>query len=255
MKLKIIQFTGMMLLLNGCISNPDYVLLQSSQDDKNTTVQTKVSAKSIEYKILPQDRLSIALYKDPAQSSDAFSNSSELGQQMNSKGILVDSRGYISLPMIGKVKVSGLSQTQASKHITTKYKQYLNTPTVYLEVLNKHVFVLGEVNKPGVIDINNEKITLFEALAYAGDFTDAAVRNKIVILSNDKRGNLSRRTIDLTNFDKLNYASLMLRPNDVVYVEPSNWKQFRVQSNDITSPFTTAAKVASPFVTLKYLTQ
>jgi len=246
-KLKLMLWIGAGLLLGGC-AGQDYKLAQT---EKPVTEQ-KVSDKSIEYRILPQDRLEIALYKDPAGSSASGINN-QLGQSMNQKGILVNTAGYISLPLIEKIKVAGLTQTEAADRITEQYKQYLNTPSVYLEVLNKRLFVLGEVKKPGVIEIDKEKMTLFEALAFAGDLTDDAVRNEIIILSNSSTKGMQMRKVDLTNFDTMRYASLMLRPNDIVYVQPDNWKEFKVASDNYTSPFETIAKLAAPFVTIKYL--
>ena len=249
-KIKLVMLTAVLLLLGGCAGNSDYQLLQTEKD----TLQEnkKVTARSIEYLILPQDRLDISLYKDPAQASEGGSNS-ELGQSMKTKGLLVNASGYISLPLIGKVKVGGLTQTQAAEHITQQYKKYLNTPTVYVEVLNKRLFVLGEVKNPGVIPITNEKMNLFEAIAHAGDLTDAAVRDSVTIISNNPTRGIQMRTIDLTNFDTMRYASLMLRPNDIVYVKPSDWKAFRVASDDYTSPFVTLGDVLRPFVQLNYL--
>ena len=234
-------------LFTGCSSDSDYKLLQSSS---HTVENKNVGDRSIEYKILPQDRLEVILYKDPNQES--VGGSGELGEKMNEHGILVNAAGYITLPLIGKVKVAGLTQSQAADKITRMYKKYLNTPSVYLEVLNKRLFVLGEVHKPGPITLDKEKMTLFEALAFAGDLTDSAVRNNIIIMSNDKDG-MHLRRVDLTRFDKMNYASLMLRPNDIVYVQPDDWKEFKVVSNNFTAPFETITKIAAPFVTIKYL--
>jgi len=244
---------GAIFLLSGCIGNKNYALLQTEKTDTQTV---EVSDRSIEYRILPQDRLEVSLYKDPAQSSEmGMSGSGELGQTMNKNGILVNTAGYITLPLTGKIKVAGLTQSQAANRITMAYKKFLNTPTVYVEVLNKRLFVVGEVKKPGVINIDKEKMTLFEALATAGDLTDDAVRTEIMILSNNGTRGMQLRKVDLTNFDKINYASLMLRPNDIVYVKPNSWKQFKVNSSNIASPFSFIAAVASPFVTLKYLDQ
>ena len=235
-------------LFNGC-ANSDYKLLQT---DKNTTVaKVEHTDRSIEYRILPQDRLEVMLYKDPDQSTLVALQ--ELGQSMNKKGILVNAKGYITLPLIGRIKVAGLTQSQAAERITARYKTYIKTPSVYLEVLNKRIIVLGEVKKPGVVVLDKEKMTLFEALAFAGDLTDSAVRDNIIILSADARGNIDMRHIDLTHFDTMQYKSLMLRPNDIVYVQPNDWKEFKVASNDYTSIFETVSKIASPFVTLKYL--
>ena len=249
-KIKLVVLAGVLLFLNGCTGDSDYQLLQTKKD----TIQenTKVTAGSIEYLILPQDRLSVSLYKDPADSPEIATNG-ELGQSMNRNGLLVNAAGYITLPLIGKTKVGGLSQTQAAEHITRQYKKYLNTPSVYVEVLNKRLFVLGEVKKPGVIPIVNEKMNLFEAIASAGDLTDNAVRDSVTIISNNPIRGIQMRTVDLTNFDTMIYASLMLRPNDIVYVKPSSWKAFRVASADYTSPLVTITQIAAPFVTLKYL--
>jgi polysaccharide export outer membrane protein len=234
------------LLIGGCSTNEDYKLLQTD----HSVESQKVTDRSIEYRILPQDRLEVVLYKDPNQES--LSTNSELGQSMSKNGILVNAAGYITLPLIGKVKVAGLTQSQAADKITKMYKKYLNTPSVYLEVLNKRIFVLGEVHKPGPITLDKEKMTLFEAIAHAGDLTDSAIRNNVIILSNTTHG-LQMRRVDLTRFDTMNYASLMLRPNDIVYIQPDDWKEFKVSSSNFTSPFETITKIAAPFVTLKYL--
>jgi len=238
------------LIVSGCsTSSANYEMLQTKSDAKINNIKT--TAASIEYRILPQDRLQVALYKDPNQES--MGGSGELGQSMSNKGILVNAAGYITLPLIGKVKVAGLTQTQASDKITKMFKKYLNTPSVYLEVLNKRIFVLGEVRKPGVIPLDKEKMTLFEAIAHAGDITDYGQKNKITVVSNISGHGMQMRTVDLTDFDHMKYADLMLRPNDIVYVRPDSWKQFKVASDEFTAPFETITKIASPFVTIKYL--
>lgn len=233
----------LVLLLTGCTSNSNYKLLQTNNPEKAKNV--KVSNRSIEYRILPQDRLEIVLYKNPEQGGT--------GENINTNGILVNASGNISLPLIGRIKVGGLTQTEAAKRITQEYKQYLNTPSVYLEVMNKRLFVLGEVKSPGVIKIDKEKMTLFEAIAHAGDFTDSAVKDNIIIVSNTQSGGLIMRSVDLTKFDKLDFTNLMLRPNDIVYVQPDDWKAFKVAADNYFTPLETIVRAAQPFVTLRYL--
>jgi len=234
------------LVLAGCSSDRGYKLLQTEHVVENTNI----FSKSIEYRILPQDRLDVLLYKDP--NVEVSTSNNEFGQHLSLKGVLVNTAGDIRLPLLGRVKVSGLTQTQAADKLTSLYKRYLNTPSVYLEVLNKRVFILGEVNKPGVIDLDKEKMTLFEAIAHAGDLKDSADRKHIRILSNTSHG-MQIRNVDLTRFATMNYAKLMLRPNDIVYVQPDNWKAFRVASHNFTAPFETISKIAAPFVSLRYL--
>lgn len=240
---------GLLLFITGCSESSNYKLMQSKNGESHRPA--KVTSQSIEYRILPQDRLNIILYKNPEQTSAVALQ--DLGQNMNSEGILVNAAGYITMPLIGKIKVAGLTQTQAADRIINDYKTYLRTPSVYLEVMNKRVYVLGEVKNPGVVKLDKEKMTLFEALAFAGDLEDSAVRDNIIIVSNDPQNGLVMRSVDLTNFDTMNYAELMLRPNDIVYVQPDGWKEFRVASNNFTAPFETISKIASPFVTIKYL--
>lgn len=238
-------------MFSGCGSlNPEYQLIQGNQNVSSENVL--VAQGSIEYRILAQDRLKVVFYRDPQQGAEV---AGALGQSMDPEGILVDARGMIALPLIGKVKVSGLTQTQASEHIEQRLKKYLNTPSVYVEVLNKRIYVLGEVNKPGVVELDREKMTLFEALAFSGDLTDDAVRDNIIIVSHNPAKGLIMRSVNLTNFQSMNYASLMLRPNDIVYVQPDGWKEFKVKSDNFTSPFETLTKIITPFVFLKIITQ
>jgi len=248
-KRSIVALAALFTLI-GCGSlDSEYQLVQN---EKSTTQDDITIEKgSMEYHILPQDRLKVVFYRDPQQSAEV--STQELGQEMNDGGILVNTAGYITLPLIGKVKVAGLTQTEAADRITQRLRKYLNSPSVYVEVLNKRIYVLGEVNKPGVVKLDKEKMTLFEAIAFSGDLTDNAVRDNIVIVSNTPKKGLVMRSVDLTDFQKMRYASLMLHPNDIVYVQPDGWKEFRVKSNNFTAPFETITKIAAPFVTLKYL--
>lgn len=254
-KTKLIVLLSLLWILNGCSGTTEYELLQTSAPqstlEKNSLM---VSDRSIEYLILPQDRLDVSLYKDPQSNTAGSSgNNAVLGQSMIPKGILVDARGYVPLPLIGKIKLSGLTQTQAADYISKEYKKYLNTPSVYVEVLNKRVLVLGEVRNPGVVNLDREKITLFEALAKSGDFTDAAIRDSVLILSNNPGKGMVMRTVNLTNADTLKFASLMLRPNDIVYVKPTGWKEFSVASAEVLSPLDPLLKIAGTYATFKYL--
>ena len=241
-----------LLFFTACSTKSDYTLLQTATA-KKTLKETLIKDSNIEYRILAQDRLDISLYRDPTKGI-MRTNSNELSQTMKTGGILVNTLGYVNLPLVGNIKVVNLTQTEASRRITQAYKKYLKTPSVSVEVMNKRLFVLGEVNKPGVVPIDREKMTIFEALAFAGDIKDSAVRTDIVIISNTPKG-MKIRNIDLTNFDTMDYNSLLLRPNDIVYVQADGWKKFKVASDNFISPFETITKIASPFLVFHYLGQ
>jgi len=229
------------LLLSACESGrSDYELMQSQKPVKS---EAKRAVGKIEYLIQPNDRLSVLIYQYPELTPT----------DMNTKGLLVNSRGYISLPLIHQVKVSGYSQSGAARMLESRYKKYLTDPSLNLEVVNKRVYVLGEVKKPGVVQLENEYMTILQAIASSGGLTDQAQRDSVFIVNQDGQRNMRMRKVDLTSFASLQSTNLMIKPNDIIYVQPNKWKSFRVASDDFTAPFETITKIAAPFVTLKYL--
>ncbi len=232
---------SILLLFSACeTGRSEYEVLQSAQPVKT---ETKRAVGTVEYLIQPNDRLSVIIYQYPELTPTS----------MNEKGLLVDSRGYISLPLIHKVKVSGYSQSGAARMLESRYKKYLTDPSLNLEVINKRIYVLGEVKKPGVIQLDNEYMTILQAVASAGGLTDSAQRDTIYILNRDGQKNMKLRKVDLTSFASLQASNLTVKPNDIIYVQPNKWKSYRVASDDFTSPFVTITQVAQPFVQLRWL--
>lgn len=196
-----------------------------------------------EYKIQPHDRLAITAYKYPEITPT----------EMNTRGVLVDSNGDVNLPLVHKVHLAGLTQSQATKKLERLYKKYLRDPSFNVEVLNKRVYVLGEVNKPGVIPLDRERLTILEAIAYAGDLKDNAQRDNIIILSPDSTGRLHMRKIDLTNFDAMQASNMLIKPNDIIYVQPDGWKKLRVNTQNLSTVVNAISSAVTPYVLLKKL--
>jgi polysaccharide export outer membrane protein len=225
-----------LLIFSGC--GRDRTLLQTDQQ-----VVIKPKGKVYyDYKIHPHDRISLVVYKYPKL----------IPPTMGEKGILVDSQGYVSLPLIHRVKISGLTQTQAAKKLERRFAAYLKDPALNLEVLNKRAYILGEVKKPGPVPLDREQTTIFEAIAVGGGLTDDAMRDNILILTHDASGNLELRRVNLSNYHTLAASNLTVKPDDVIYVPPSGWKEFRIASGNFTLVFKRIAEVASPFVQLRY---
>ncbi len=225
------------LVSNGC--GRDRTLLQTNQE-----VVIKPKGKvHYDYRIKPNDRVGIMVYKYPDLTPTS----------MSEKGILVDSNGYISLPLIHRVHIAGCTQSEAARKLENMYAKYLKDPSLNLEVLNKRAYILGEVKKPGVVPIDRERTTIFEAIAVGEGLTDDALRDQVMVLTHDAAGNLELRRIDLSNYTTLAASNLLIKPDDVIYIPPSGWKEFRINTGNFTSVFKTIADIASPFVTLKYL--
>jgi polysaccharide export outer membrane protein len=240
------------LMMNACSDRTNFRLLQPSKD--TLTSKKSLTQSNYDYIVMPQDRLKVSIYRNPELTSTIGNGYGQLGQDMQKNGLLVDNQGYISLPLINKIKVAGLTQTQVASLITDKYKKYLKIPTVYVEVLNKKIYVIGEVKHPGAIKLESEKLTIFEALAQVGDLTDAAIRDNILIMSRDSQNHLQIRSLDLTKFDHISFANILLKPNDIVYVQPDGWKEYKVSSDNFTAPFRTISQIIAPFIQIDYLT-
>jgi polysaccharide export outer membrane protein len=189
-----------------------------------------------EYRIQPHDRLAIAVYNHP---------------ELSGKGILVDARGNIILPLINTVRIGGLTQPQASQKLRRLYSRYLKRASVSVESLDKRAYVVGEVRTPGVIPLPNEQTALLQAIAARGGFRDTANRTKIIVMRNVGKGSRAD-VVDLTNLTSLSYAGMMIRPGDIVYVPPTSMKNFEVNIGRI---FQIASYVLAPFAYYKTLTK
>ena len=135
-------------------------------------------------------------------------------------GYKVNSDGEISLPLIGNIKVSGITTNQASKTIKNLLSKSIIDPIVNIRLLNYKVTVLGEVNHPGTFNIYDPKINIIQALGLAGDITIYGKKNKVK-LTREINGNSVITHIDLTNANFISSDFYYLRNNDMIYVEPT----------------------------------
>lgn len=138
-------------------------------------------------------------------------------------GYLIDFDGNIDFPVVGKVKLGGLTRNEAIQILKEKIGPYLNNPTILVRILNYKVTVLGEVGHPGTFTIPNERITLPEALGIAGDLLISGVRKNVLVIR-DVDGKKTETRVDLTSKELFSSPVYYLQQNDVVYVEPNRAK-------------------------------
>jgi len=230
----------------GCSSKEDYILFNQAEKQQSQEVLTPPNIQ-FEYKIRPHDRISIMVYNHPELSTRSNINMQE------EKGLLVNSQGYIRLPLVKKIKITGLTQTEAEEKLSNSYSVYLKHPDIQLEVLNKRAYIIGEVNKPGEVALENERLSLLQTIAFAGDLTDHANRKSILIFKGNDAEHIHSRVVNLTDKNSLLTANLMIEPNDIVYVMPNNMKAFNNSVNEISPVFRLIGNILSPFVSIKYL--
>lgn len=166
---------------------------------------------------------------------------------IHQEGYLVDRNGFIEYPVLGKVKLGGLSKEEAKCMLVSKLEEYLKDPIVSIRYLNYKITVVGEVNRPSTFTIPTERINILEALGMAGDMTAFGKRENVLIIR-EEEGVRTMTRLDLNSKEILNSPYFFLQQNDVVYVEPDRMKQVQASTNtrtiSIISALTSVAIIA-----------
>ncbi|MDH7446551.1 polysaccharide biosynthesis/export family protein [Aquimarina sp. 2201CG14-23] len=136
---------------------------------------------------------------------------------------LIDENGNIEFPVLGKLKISGLTRVQVKDMIKEKLKIYIKDPIVNVRLKNFKITVIGEVQRPGSYTIPNERITIIEALGLAGDMTITGKRENVMVIREDDGVNTYHR-VDLTSKAIFDSPVYYLAQNDVLYIEPNTAK-------------------------------
>lgn len=231
----LIALLAPLVFFSSCVSQKEIAYFQ-----KDTTTGDTISvAQTYIPKIQSGDILSINISSLNASASSFFNpyggagltddpaasvgGSSAVLNKNSAPGFLVDENGIIELPLIGQVKVADLSTSAARDTIKNRLKVYLKEPTVNIRFLNYKVSVMGEVTRPAVYVIPNERITLPEALSMAGDLSIYGKRDNILIIR-DNNGKKEFGRVNLNNREVFSSPYYFLHANDIVYVEQGKGK-------------------------------
>ena len=244
MKIFIIFF---MLFFSAC-SVKEYKLFQQEESEQISEPQELNITYSS--KIIPNDILMIDIYNMNKKSNIMMPDQGATATPDNSYVVYPD--GTIILPLLKSVEIEGLTIKELNAMLTDRYREYLKSPYVKVSIKNHKVFVLGEVEKRGVIPIEGETISVIEALARAGGLTDHAIRSHVRVIS-EENGKYVMRTLNLSKFSTLNSHNLMLKHNSIVYVEPKGTKAVRVAINDYLPIMQAVSSVLGTFLTIDYL--
>lgn len=221
----------------SCNTTKDIIYVQ----DAGQLIELNDSIKHIrqDTKIKPGDLLTITVNANTPEAVIPFNLPIiPSGDGLNSYGMvksaissgaglqnyLVDIDGYITFPVLGKIKAAGVRKKELTEQLKSKIHPFYMTeiPIITIRFANYNVSVLGEVNRPGVIDANNEKLTIFEALAYAGDLTIYGKRDNLLLIRENEKGIKSTYRIDLRDKRLINSPYYFLEQNDVLYIQPNN---------------------------------
>lgn len=218
-------------LLSSCVANKKYILLQNAKT--STVSDTSKSIYQLDrtiYKLQVNDILYVSVASTDDLVTKAFTHSMG-GQQMQQQGgggignmfyltgYSLDINGEINLPIIGILKLSGLTVAQAQEKIDIEIKKYFKVYHLVVKLAEMPFTFIGEIGSPGRFSGMSNQVTLYEALALAGDFTPIANRKNVTIIRQNPEG-VKIYKVDFTQADLINSPYFILRPNDVIYVEP-----------------------------------
>ena len=157
---------------------------------------------------------------------------------------LVDNDGKINFPVLGELKVGGLTKKEAEQMIVEMLKPYITeTPIVTVRMANYKISVIGEVARPGTFTISNEKVNLLEALAMAGDMTVWGLRDNVKLIREGADGKQEIVTLDLSKAEIVLSPYYWLQQNDIVYVTPTKTKARNSDVGNSTSLWFSATSV------------
>lgn len=239
-------------LLAGCQSYKKVPYFQNVEVVNEVEQQEKL----YDAKIMPKDLLTIVVScTNPelaipfnltvaSNAGIAVSTSSYVTTQPVLQPYLVDNEGNINFPVLGELKLGGLTKREAEQLIIDKLKPYMKeTPIVTVRMVNYKISVIGEVTRPGTFTISNEKVNLLEALAMAGDMTVYGLRDNVKLIREDANGKQQIITLDLNKAETLLSPYYWLQQNDIVYVTPNKAKARNSDISNSTSIWFSATSV------------
>lgn len=217
------------LMLSSCVTNKKYVYLQ--KDDVNVKDLPKDSVvrmyelQHFEYRIQPEDNISVRFESLTPQEFDIFSRGGGMNNQnMNLNvgnaiviGELVDPQGEIIYPVIGKVKVAGLTIYEAQEKLQEIADEYLESPVVKVRLINFRFTILGEARTQGTVILPNNRVNYIEAIGFAGGLTDLADKKNIKLIR-QVDGKIQVQYLNLLDEKFVSSPEYFVYQNDILIV-------------------------------------
>ena len=238
-KINIILIVSTLLIFTGCTTQKKLAYFNTVTASSAESINAQLKNERADARILTDDRLSItvsaldpnavAIYNLPFVSF-ASPGSDQIYASPVLQSYLVNSQGNINFPVLGEIKLEGLTLTEAGNLIKNKLAEHVADPIVNIQFVNFRITVLGEVLRPGQFPVTNERVTILDALGLAGDMT-AYGRRDNVLLTRNNNGKLEFARINLNSDEVFKSPYFYLQQNDVIYVEPNTVKS--ISSQDI----------------------
>lgn len=212
-------------LLTSCVSTKNITYFQNKND-----IDVALSKQLYDAKIMPKDILQIQVFSMTPEASEPFnlmkttngSTTSTTTSENSVYNYLVSNDGTIVMPIIGNVKVGGLTKNEAEELIKGNIQPYLSdieNVVVHVRMMNYKYAILGGVRSPGLYTTQNEKVSILEAIAQAGDLTTFAYRDRIYLIRENSEGQKEFHQLNINDANIISSPYYYLQQNDVIYVE------------------------------------
>lgn len=213
------------LIFTGCASPKKIAYLQHAEDENYDATRYQHNIK-----VMPKDNLSILIIATDPDAVSIFNkhinrNQNQAGIGGNMYTYAVDDDGTINFPILGRIKVEGLTRLQCEQLIGDKLKPYMaetENPIVTVRINSFHFTILGEVGSPGVKTSGREKCSLLDAIAMAGDINILGKRENIMLIREAADGGKSVHRLNILDPGVMKSPYFYLQQNDVLYVEPNS---------------------------------
>ena len=200
------------IMLTSCMSTKKVTYFQNLDN-----VDLSKPTGLYDAKIMPKDILSITVHTLTPEASEAFN------LKGSSSGYLVDNEGKIDFPVVGTLNLGGMTTKEAEALIKSKIVPYMSAsenPIVQVRMSNYKYAMLGGIRAPGVYTAPNEKVSIVEAIARAGDLDLYGQRDKIFLIRENAQGQREYHQLNMNDAEIFNSPYFYLQQNDIVYVEP-----------------------------------
>lgn len=217
---------ALLLMLSSCALKKDLIYLQFDKID-----QVKVN-NDYQLTFKPDDLLQIIISSKDVKAAIPF-NLPVLASSpsaMSAQGIpklqsyLIDGKGEIEFPVLGILKLGGLTRIEAIELIKDKlHPDYLKDPIVNMIITNFKVTVIGDVRNSKVFQLENERVTIFDAIGMAGDLNISGVRKNVTVIR-EEFNKKNKYIVDLRSNKIMTSPVYYLQQNDLVYIEQNTYK-------------------------------
>ena len=220
-------------MMTSCVSNKKMIYLQGATQEYALPQEIK---DYFELQVQPDDQLAISVTSKDIELVQRFNNNTLIGGGNNSQSgtntinvtsgvsyFRVNAEGNIEFPIFGTLHVGGMTTDQISQMIQKRMIEggYINDAVVNTKIMSFKVTIMGDVKTPGTQTYQGERLTILEALGKAGDLTNSAYRDNVLVIREENGQRKAYEVNLLDNQSVFNSPAYYLQQNDVIYVQPN----------------------------------